>query len=578
MLRMSIVDYELIKEIPGYKVILKAILKSQIQQLVDQLSSYAEEESVMVTANVADGTLGQLGSPAGKQFLGDHEQLKSQFLGFCVKKMNSKVIRGSATSKSPAQTVVVTRSHGKSLVIRHEPYTISRPSRTQKPSSIQPRAPKTRKSESDMSLSDLEMDKEDMKEELDADSEDDRGLNADSNHAPNVKVEALPGSQMEVNTAYLDSMEMNPDPSTSTAHRGHKYNNKDGLQEAEKDRKAIQKDDGKAGLKADGIGGLKADGIDCSEEEYDEDAIYKADEEEDLDAEGQSAGEGPSAGKEHSGEEVFTGSARNKRKLSKSCTPIICPVCNKNFSFQFQLREHLVVHTGQSQYGCTSCGVSFKFRSNLNRHFKSKHANLSFTCTYCDKTFARKDTLLFHNVNSHKDELEKSNYSVTRTGETMSVTSAGQAHVTAGKSSETIALELESMEYLRKMENKGLFCDYCGKMFNKVSMLEAHLVVHTKEKRFYCEKCGKGFTTRSGHLSHKISAHSAEGKYCCDVCGKCFISNSKLKRHKMAHAAGRKGYYCHECMKKCQTWKNLVNHLRTAHIAIIDELSQEVTS
>ncbi|XP_053382791.1 uncharacterized protein LOC123539568 isoform X4 [Mercenaria mercenaria] len=83
-------DMDVIKEIPGYKVILKAVLKSQIQQLVEQLASTTDEESVILTASVADGTLCHLGSDSGKVFLEDHEDIKSQFLGFCLKRHHKK--------------------------------------------------------------------------------------------------------------------------------------------------------------------------------------------------------------------------------------------------------------------------------------------------------------------------------------------------------------------------------------------------------------------------------------------------------------------------------------------------------
>lgn len=52
---------------------------------VEQLATTTEEESVILTASVADGTLCHLGSDSGKVFLEDHEDIKSQFLGFCLK-------------------------------------------------------------------------------------------------------------------------------------------------------------------------------------------------------------------------------------------------------------------------------------------------------------------------------------------------------------------------------------------------------------------------------------------------------------------------------------------------------------
>ncbi|XP_045180271.1 MDS1 and EVI1 complex locus protein EVI1-B-like isoform X11 [Mercenaria mercenaria] len=87
---MAAPDMDVIKEIPGYKVILKAVLKAQIQQLVEQLADYTEEDSIILTASIHDGTLSHLGSDSGKSFLDDHEDVKSQFLGFCLKYHHKK--------------------------------------------------------------------------------------------------------------------------------------------------------------------------------------------------------------------------------------------------------------------------------------------------------------------------------------------------------------------------------------------------------------------------------------------------------------------------------------------------------
>ena len=52
---------------------------------VDQLSSYTDEETVILTASMSDGTLSHLGSDYGKIFLENNENVKSQFLKFCMK-------------------------------------------------------------------------------------------------------------------------------------------------------------------------------------------------------------------------------------------------------------------------------------------------------------------------------------------------------------------------------------------------------------------------------------------------------------------------------------------------------------
>ena len=60
---------------------------------VEQLSDHTGEESVILTASVSDGSLSHLGSESGKVFLEDHDDIKSQFLGFCLKrKLKPKVV------------------------------------------------------------------------------------------------------------------------------------------------------------------------------------------------------------------------------------------------------------------------------------------------------------------------------------------------------------------------------------------------------------------------------------------------------------------------------------------------------
>jgi len=52
---------------------------------IEQLAERSGEESIILTASVNDGTLSHLGSQQGKGFLDGREEIKSQFLGFCLK-------------------------------------------------------------------------------------------------------------------------------------------------------------------------------------------------------------------------------------------------------------------------------------------------------------------------------------------------------------------------------------------------------------------------------------------------------------------------------------------------------------
>lgn len=77
---------EKLKDLPGYKAILKAVLQQQIQMLIEQLSEHTGEETVVLSANVIEGTMSHLGSEYGKIFLEKEQAIQSKFLGFCLKK------------------------------------------------------------------------------------------------------------------------------------------------------------------------------------------------------------------------------------------------------------------------------------------------------------------------------------------------------------------------------------------------------------------------------------------------------------------------------------------------------------
>ncbi|KAH3875717.1 uncharacterized protein LOC127869463 [Dreissena polymorpha] len=68
---------------PEFCQAVKFVIKLQISTLLQQLAE-SGEESVVLTANVTDGTADRLASHRGAGFLEDHEQLGSQFLAYCA--------------------------------------------------------------------------------------------------------------------------------------------------------------------------------------------------------------------------------------------------------------------------------------------------------------------------------------------------------------------------------------------------------------------------------------------------------------------------------------------------------------
>lgn len=99
----SSLELDVFKDIPGYKGILKAVLKYQIQLLVEQLSEHVGEESVLLSANISEGTLSHVGTRAGKGFLTDNNDVKRQYLSYCLKRHQAEKRKSDFMSPNGSQ-------------------------------------------------------------------------------------------------------------------------------------------------------------------------------------------------------------------------------------------------------------------------------------------------------------------------------------------------------------------------------------------------------------------------------------------------------------------------------------------
>ncbi|KAL6083671.1 hypothetical protein STEG23_027662, partial [Scotinomys teguina] len=103
-------------------------------------------------------------------------------------------------------------------------------------------------------------------------------------------------------------------------------------------------------------------------------------------------------------------------------------------------------------------------------------------------------------------------------------------------------------------------CERCGKFFRCRSALNVHFKVHTRERPYACEACGSAFSQAS-HLQDHQRLHTGEKPFKCDACGKSFSRNSHLRSHQRVHT-GEKPYKCLECGKNFICSSNLYIHQR----------------
>ena len=101
-------------------------------------------------------------------------------------------------------------------------------------------------------------------------------------------------------------------------------------------------------------------------------------------------------------------------------------------------------------------------------------------------------------------------------------------------------LQIQQHERVHTKE-KPFNCQYCGKGFSVKCNLKAHLETHksVEERSFKCSQCSHTATTLPLLRLH-MHSHTGERPYVCELCGESYRRPSNLRRHKkLEHKIGK---------------------------------------
>ncbi|XP_029605111.1 zinc finger protein 271-like [Salmo trutta] len=112
-------------------------------------------------------------------------------------------------------------------------------------------------------------------------------------------------------------------------------------------------------------------------------------------------------------------------------------------------------------------------------------------------------------------------------------------------------------------KEKRFLCMFCNKGFSCSQKVERHQRVHTGEKPFKCTQCDMRFA-QAGHLKRHQRVHTGEKPYSCTQCHMRFAQAGDLKRHQRVHT-GEKPYSCPQCEKRFSERSYLRIHQQKKH-------------
>ncbi|XP_030876969.1 zinc finger protein 341-like, partial [Leptonychotes weddellii] len=203
-----------------------------------------------------------------------------------------------------------------------------------------------------------------------------------------------------------------------------------------------------------------------------------------------------------------------------------CSYCDKSFTKNFDLQQHIRSHTGEKPFQCIACGRAFAQKSNVKKHMQTHKV---WPPGRSGGTVSRNSvTVQVMALNPSRQEDEEN----TGLGQSLSSAPQPQALPAAGED-EGDKLEAKQVVFI----DSSYLCQFCPSKFSTYFQLKSHMTQHKNEQVYKCvvKSCAQTFPKLDTFLEH-IKSHQEELSYRCHLCGKDFPSLYDLGVHQYSHS------------------------------------------
>uniref|UniRef100_A0A1B0A4A4 C2H2-type domain-containing protein n=1 Tax=Glossina pallidipes TaxID=7398 RepID=A0A1B0A4A4_GLOPL len=276
-----------------------------------------------------------------------------------------------------------------------------------------------------------------------------------------------------------------------------------------------------------------------------------------------------------------------------------CFLCGKKVQSSYNLRRHMMIHTGERPFSCDLCDRKFREFSDLKKH-RRRHANeVNFMCMVCheyppienDPTRCincctqSKNAVIMAAMRSRDSssppEKPSQNSNNTRLTTSAAIKTSPSRNFTPNSTVSSCTPSPALTQSPNMIDSQASANPPNGTVQEAQHLLDNIPAVHRPgynqlgmitRKEFPCPLCHRAFGSRH-NLKRHYMIHTGEKPFSCSQCRKPFREYSTLKKHMVTHQRDR-WYKCSRCPQKFRDFLQYTEH-RNSHPIEIDDNDNE---